>query len=246
ELIFIESGVEKSISVGGIVVAPGGEPFQPTEFFYGKNQNVLTQKELHDIIAAGNFNFEKVVMIQCVGSRQPDRQYCSQICCEQAIKNALKIKAIKADASITILHRDIRVYDFEEDNYIEALEKGINFIRMDHAPEVHIKSEKFILHVSDRYSGKPAELESDLLVLSNGIVQHRHSKNIADVLKISIDQNGFFLEDDNLLNPLQTNQTGIFVAGLAHSPQRLSDALVQASAAAGKIGLMFSMKNHIE
>ncbi|MCI0495356.1 FAD-dependent oxidoreductase [candidate division KSB1 bacterium] len=246
ELIFNENGVEKSISVSGIVVAPGGEPYQPTEFFYGNNQNVLTQKELHDIIAAGNFNFEKVVMIQCVGSRQPDRQYCSQICCEQAIKNALKIKAIKADASITILHRDIRVYDFEEDNYSEALEKGINFIRMDQPPEIKMKDQKFDIHVIDRHTGKPVQLESDLLVLSNGIVQHRHSKNIADVLKLSIDQNGFFSEDDNLLNPLQTNQTGIFIAGLAHSPQRLSDALVQASAAAGKIGLMFSMKNHIE
>ncbi|HEX9970866.1 MAG TPA: FAD-dependent oxidoreductase [bacterium] len=244
ELIFSENGVEKSISVGGIVVAPGGEPYQPTEFFYGKNQNVLTQKELHDVIAAGNFNFEKIVMIQCVGSRQPDRQYCSQICCEQAIKNSLKIKAIKEDASITILHRDIRVYDFEEDNYSEALEKGINFIRMDQPPEIQLKSGKYTLHVSDRHSGKPVELESDLLVLSNGIMRHSHNKNIADALKLSIDQHGFFSEDDNLLNPLQTNQTGIFIAGLAHSPQRLSDALVQASAAAGKIGLMFRMKNH--
>lgn len=246
ELLFSENNQDESISVGGIVVAPGGEPYQPTEFNYGKNHPVVTQKELHDTITEGNFNSENVVMIQCIGSRQPDRPYCSQICCEQAIKNALQIKEINSDATITILHRDIRLHDFEEDSYTEAQEKGINFIRMDQLPEIRLKNGKHDLHVVDRHSGKSIQLEPDLLVLSNGVMPLSTNKNIAEALKITINQDGFFAEDDNLLNPLQTNQAGIFIAGLAQSPQRFSDSLVQASAAAGKIGVMLRIKNHIE
>lgn len=243
ELIFSESGVEKSLAVGGIIIATGGKPYQPTEYFYGKSQNVLTQQQLHDAIAAGNFNSEKVVMIQCVGSRQPDRQYCSQICCEQAIKNALKIKEIKEDASITILHRDIRVYDFAEDNYSEAIEKGIKFIRMDQPPEIQLQNGKYHLQVSDRHSGNLVQLESDLIILSNGIAQHSNNKKIADALQLSIDHDGSFSKNDHLINPLQSNRTGIFISGLAHSPQRFSSTLVQASAAAGQVGIMFRMKD---
>lgn len=246
ELLISENNSEQIISIGGIVVAPGGAPYQPTEFFYGKNQNILTQQELHSKIAAGKFDSNNVVMIQCVGSRQPDRNYCSRICCEQAIKNALKIKQIKADASITILHRDIRVFDFTEDSYTEALEKGIQFIRMDAAPAVQPQDGKFAIQVKDRHSRQAVKLESDLLVLSTGILHHPDNQNIADALGITISQDGFFAEDDSLLNPLETKRKGIFIAGLAHSPQRLSDARLQATAAAGKIGVMFRAKNHRE
>ncbi|UCE07441.1 MAG: FAD-dependent oxidoreductase, partial [bacterium] len=136
ELMFSENGDDKLITAGAIVIATGAEMYQAKEFNYGKNKNVITQRELSKLLSEKDFSYRKIVMIQCVGSRQPDHPYCSQICCEQAIKNALKIKQVQPEAEINILHRDIRVYDFEEDNYTEALESGVNFIRMDKAPEI--------------------------------------------------------------------------------------------------------------
>lgn len=239
KLIFNENGAEKSITVGAIVIATGAKSYQPNEFNYGENKNVITQSELNKLISEQDFSYRKIVMIQCVGSRQPDRPYCSQICCEQAIKNALKIKTIQPEAEVNILHRDIRVYDFEEDNYTEVIENGVNFIRMDQTPEIESKKGNFEIKVSDRLTNQPVRLESDLIVLSNGIVPHPNNHHIAEIADIPLNSDGFFSENDGIMESLHSNQRGIFIAGLAHSPQRLENALMQACAVAGKIGVMF-------
>ena len=239
KLILDENETEKSITVGAIVIATGAESYQPVEFNYGENKTVVTQIELNKLISNKDFPYRKIVMIQCVGSRQPDRPYCSQICCEQAIKNALKIKELQPEAEINILHRDIRVYDFEEDNYTEAIENGVNFIRMDKAPQIKSENGKFNINVHNRLSNQPVQLESDLVVLSNGIIPHPNNHQIAEVVNVSVDNDGFFSENDSIMKSLNSNQPGIFVAGLSHSPQRLKKALLQASAVAGKIGVMF-------
>jgi heterodisulfide reductase subunit A-like polyferredoxin len=239
KLVFDENGDEKSITVGAIVIATGSESYQPNEFNYGENKNVVTQSELNKLISEKDFSYRKIVMIQCIGSRQLDRPYCSQICCEQAIKNALKIKQVQPEAEINILHRDIRVYDFEEDNYADAIEKGVNFIRMDKAPAIKTKNGKFDIHVIDRLTNQPVKLEADLIVLSNGIVPHSDNRYIAEILNVSLNSDGFFSNNDNIMKSLHSNQPGIFVAGLAYSPQRLENALMQANAVTGKIGVMF-------
>jgi heterodisulfide reductase subunit A len=239
QLTFSENGAAKTIQVGAIVIAPGAESYQPNEFEYGKNKNVITQRELSKLITEKDFPYRKVVMIQCVGSRQPDRPYCSQICCEQAIKNALNIKTVQPEAEISILHRDIRVYDFEEDNYTEAIEKDVNFIRMDQAPEISSEDGKFNISVIDRLTSQQVKLEADLIVLSAGIIPHRYNQTIAKAMDLPQNSDGFFSGEDDILKPLHSKQPGIFIAGLAHSPQRLEHALMQASAVAGKIGVMF-------
>jgi len=239
KLVFNENGKEKLVTVGAIVVAPGAQVYEPSDFSQLENQHIVTQRELNDVIASGNFQFKKIVMIQCIGSRQSKRQYCSQICCEQAIRNALKIKEIQPDAELHILHRDIRVYDFEEDNYTEAIEQGIKFIRMDKQPEVKSKNGKINIHVVDRHSQEKVSLECDLVVLSNGITPHSENQKIATVLDIPLNQDGFFLENDDLKHALQSNKPGIFITGLAHSPQRLENVLMQATAVSGKIGVAF-------
>ncbi len=243
QLTFRENGVEKSVSVGAVVIAPGAESYQPKEFEYGKNKNVITQHELSKLITEKDFLYRKIVMIQCVGSRQPDHPYCSQICCEQAIQNALKLKTIQPETEISIMHRDIRVYDFEEDNYAEAIEKGVNFIRMDQPPTVKSENGKFDINVIDRLNNLPIQLEADLLVLSNGIVPHSNNPLIAKLASLRLNSDGFFAEHENLMKSLQSDLPGIFIAGLAHHPQRLENSLMQASAVAGKIGLFFRNKN---
>jgi len=239
KLVFNENGKAKYVITGAIVLAPGAQPYQPSEFSYNENRHVITQGELAEFISEDNFSFKKIVMIQCVGSRQSARQYCSQICCEQAIKNAIKIKQVQPDAEIHILHRDIRVYDFKEDYYTEAIEQGIKFIRMDKTPEVRPDNGTFHLKVVDRLSQQLVALECDLLVLSNGIIPGVDNQKISDIMNVSLNGDGFFWENENLMKPLQCNKPGIFMAGLAHSPQRLENALLQAAAVAGKIGVMF-------
>ncbi len=238
-LLFKEQREDKSINIGAIVLALGADPYKPVEYFYNENQNVITQGELNKLLLEKDFNYQKVVMIQCVGSRQPERPYCSQICCEQAIKNALKIKEIQPDVEIHILHRDIRVYDFEEDNYTEAIENGIHFIRMDKTPEVNSTNGKFLIKVIDRLSTQLVCLEAELIVLSNGIIPHQNNDKIGEILHVPLNGDGFLLEHDNMMKPLHCNRHGIFVAGLAHNSQRLENALMQASTVAGKIGVMF-------
>lgn len=239
ELKFSENGQDQTVTVAAIVIATGGESYRPTEFSYAKNKNVITQNELNKLISEQGFAYRKIVMIQCIGSRQPDHPYCSQICCEQAIKNALKIKAALPEAEVTILHRDIRVYDFEEDNYTEAIEQGVNFIRMERVPDIKNENGKFNVAVTNRMTNQLVQLEADLIVLSNGIVPHPDNQNLAETMNISQNNEGFFVEANNISKQLLTKQSGIFVAGLAHSPQRLENSLIQASAVAGKIGVMF-------
>ena len=242
ELIMKENGQEKSYSTGAVILATGASPYQPEEFRYKKNQNVITQLELNQLLAEKDFKYKNIVMIQCVGSRNSDHTYCSRTCCEGAISNGLKIKEIKSDAKIYILHRDIRTYDFAEDNYEEAVEGGIQFIRMDLYPNVSIEKNKLKLEVIDRQSGQTVKLNPDLVVLSNGIVPQTTNKKLADQLNVQISNDGFFSEPDPTFNPLELDQKGIFALGLAHSPQRLENILIGAVAVAGKVGLMLNSK----
>ncbi|MBC8180353.1 FAD-dependent oxidoreductase [candidate division KSB1 bacterium] len=239
-LMMKENGQDGSYSTGAVILATGAEPYQPEEFLYTQNENVITQFELNQLLTEKDFKFNNIVMIQCVGSRGKDRTYCSRICCEGAINNGLIIKEVKPDAEILFLHRDVRTYDFAEDNYEEAVERGIQFIRMDKYPEVKVEKNKLKVEVLDRQSGETVQLNPDLIVLSNGIIPDANNKKFAELLKVQISNNGFFQEVDPTFNPLELEQKGIFVAGLAHSPQRLENILTQAVAVAGKVGMMIN------
>jgi len=125
------NGEEKEIEHGTIIVATGAVEYKPTEYLYDLDPRVLTQHELEEKIAGGEFKAEKVVMIQCVGARTKERPNCSRICCGQAIKNALKIKEISPKTEVYILYKDVRSYGFKEDYYRKAAEKGVLFINYD-------------------------------------------------------------------------------------------------------------------
>src|SRR4030043_1784646 len=126
-----ERGVTE-IKHGAAVIAVGADVYKPTEYLYGEDDRVMTNLELEEQIARGEekvLNAESLVMIQCVGCRNEDRNYCSRICCSESIMNALKLKEINPKMDITILFRDMRTYGFREDYYREAAEKDVRFIR---------------------------------------------------------------------------------------------------------------------
>jgi heterodisulfide reductase subunit A len=178
-------------------------------------------------------------MIQCVGSRDDDRPYCSRICCQQAIKNALRIKEIAPDTQVYVLYRDIRAYGLMEDSYRRARELGVIFIpyEPERKPQVSV-GDDLRVEVESGLPGDGLILTPDLLVLSAGIAPNDNGP-LAQLLKVPLNQDGFFLEAHAKLRPLDFAVDGVFLCGLAHSPRHIQETMAQAQAAAVRaVGLL--------
>jgi heterodisulfide reductase subunit A len=184
-------------------------------------------------------------MIQCVGSRDEERPYCSRVCCSEAIKNALKIKEINPEANIYILYRDIRTYGFKEDYYTKARQAGIIFIRYDeeNKPEI-IEGTKDILkiRVIDPVLNERLILTADLLVLSVATVPREDNEILAKMLKVPLNEDNFFLEAHVKLRPVDFATEGVFLCGLAHCPKFIEESISQANAAASRACTILSKK----
>jgi heterodisulfide reductase subunit A len=237
-------GESAEIEHGALIIATGGREFAPRQFLYGEDPRVVTQRELEARIANGEPVVRAggtVVMIQCVGSRDEERPYCSRVCCAQAVKNALRIKWENRDATVVVLYRDMRTYGFHEIEYQKAREAGIFFFRYD--PEVPpTVSGRGPLRVEfdDPITGKRKPLDTDLLVLSTGIVPAEDNPVISELAKLPLDEDGFFLEAHVKLRPVEFASEGIFLCGLAHSPKFLKENIFQALAAAGRAATILS------
>ena len=238
------NGETKEIDHGVIIVATGAEEYTPKEYLYGQNPRVLTQRELEEKLAKGEFNVEKVVMIQCVGSRTAERPNCSRICCGQAIKNALKIKELNPQAEVYILYKDIRTYGFHENRYREASRSGVTFIRYDdeHKPQVSVRNGKLEVLAWAPLLDSWIQLNPDLLVLSVATIPNPDNKRLAGMLKIPLTKDGFFLEAHVKLRPVDFQTDGIFLCGLAHSPKYVDESIAQACAAAARATIILSKK----
>jgi heterodisulfide reductase subunit A-like polyferredoxin len=185
-------------------------------------------------------------MIQCVGSRDDANPNCSRVCCQQAIKNAIAIKEINPDVNIFILHRDIRTYGFAEDFYRKAREVGIHFIRYeeDERPRVEETEGKIQVTFRDLTLGREITIRPDQLILSTGVVAG-DTEELANIVKVPLTSEGFFLEAHVKLRPVDTQSDGIFVCGLAHSPKRIDEGISQALAASARACRLLS-QDHIE
>ena len=185
-------------------------------------------------------------MIQCVGSREKGRMYCSRVCCNQSIKTALRIKEINPDINIYILYRDIRSYGFHEEFYQKARSKGVLFIRydLDEKPIVSRNPEKgdgsIFVKVKDPILNRHITLPADILALGTAILAPEQNKDIAKMLKVPVNEDGFFLEAHMKLRPVDFATDGIFVCGLAHAPKSLDESIAQAKAAASRASLVLS------
>jgi len=228
----------RKIEHGVAIIATGGEEYKPDEYLYGRDERVMTQQEFEGKIAReeiGSGNIDNIVMIQCVGSREPERPYCSRVCCSTAIKNALKIKQINPDANIYILYRDIRTYGMLEDYYTRARQAGVIFIPYDleNKPAVSLDKESLQIAVYDSALGEKVILNPRLLVLSSAIVP-RENDELSSLMKLQRTQEGFFLEAHMKLRPVDLATDGIYLCGLAHSPKPLAESLSQAAAAVSR------------
>jgi heterodisulfide reductase subunit A len=170
-----------------------------------------------------------------VGSREEGRPYCSRVCCAGAVKNALKIKEINPAAQIHILFRDVRTYGLNESYYAQARQAGILFAEYDPEAKPEVKKEGETLSVSflDRILKEPVVLNPDLLVLSSAVVPTDTSE-LARIMKLPRNSDGFFLEAHMKLRPVDFATEGIYLCGMAHSPKLIEESLSQASAAVSR------------
>jgi len=232
------NGSEEEFEHGVVIVAVGAKESVPTEYLYGQDRRVITQKELEEKIALHSDELhpsQHIVMIQCVGSRTPERPNCSRICCSVAVKNALKIKEKNPEAKVTILYRDIRTYGLAERYYTQARNQGIEFTQydLDSKPELSVEQGLLKLKVKDRILGEVVDLRPDLVVLSSAITPYQNEA-LAKMLKVPLTADGFFLEAHMKLRPVDFATDGIFLAGLAHFPKTISESISQADAAVAR------------
>ena len=232
-------GQEVVLEHGVVVVATGGRPAATGEYLYGQDPRVLSQRELEEQIADGTLaTARKVVMIQCVGSREPERPYCSRVCCTQAVKNARKLKELRPELEVYVLYQEVRTYGFREAYYEAARDAGVVFLRYElpgvaggtQKPEVEASSDCLRVSLVEPVTGQRLELEADLLVLSTGI-EPEAGQGLADTLGVGVNGDGFFEEEHAKMKPLDLGG-GLYVAGLAHSPRFLEESIAQGQGAA--------------
>jgi len=238
------------IKHGAAVLAIGADLYTPTEYLYGEDDRVLTHVELEERIAQGDEKVteaQSVVMIQCIGCRNEDRNYCSRLCCSESVKNALKLKEVNPQMDIHILFRDMRTYGFNEDYYREASNKDIKFIRFEpqDKPEVEVgESDEgqpvLKVTVTDYILGKKLELDANILALAAAVIPSEATREIAGQFKVTLNPDGFFKEAHVKLRPVEFGTDGVYLCGLAHYPKFIQETINQAYGAAGRVLTLLS------
>ncbi|MGB9846958.1 MAG: CoB--CoM heterodisulfide reductase iron-sulfur subunit A family protein, partial [Desulfotomaculales bacterium] len=244
-----EKGISE-IKHGAAVIATGAEEYKPEEYLYGQDDRVLTHLELEERIARKDetvANAKSLVMIQCVGCRNEERNYCSRVCCSHAVKNALKLKELNPAMDVYILFRDMRTYGFKEDSYRLAADKEVRFIRYepDDPPLLEPAQDEegrpvLRVTVTDPVLGKKLEIDAGLVSLAAAVVPGADAKEIAGLFKLSLSPDGFFQEAHVKLRPVDFTAEGVYLCGAAHYPKHLPEAVSQACGAAGRVLTLLS------
>ncbi len=239
----------RQIRHGVTIMSTGALPNRPTDFLLGSHAAVMTQLDADALLAdspraASGWN--NVVMIQCVGSRQPGNPNCSRVCCQAAIKNALKILEKNPETRIFILYRDMRTYGFQEDYYRMAREKGVIFVRYEREspPTVQAAGTQVAVIFPDPVLGRSISVTADALLLSTGFISDDEStEDLSAIFKLTRTPDGYFLEDHIKLRPVDLSRPGFYLAGTAHSPRLIRESIAQAEAAAARAQTLLSRKS---
>jgi heterodisulfide reductase subunit A len=236
---------EIPLLLGAVIVATGGREYQPEEYSYGQSDRIVTQREMEEKLDSGELNAEDIktaVMIQCVGSRNEQRPYCSRICCSQALKNALRLKQLNPQAQIFVLYRDMMSFGFMEEYYTHAREAGIIFIRydLDEKPQVRLEQEALKVEVKEPAIGEKLLLEPDILVLSPAVLPQDSNQELAQLLGVDLTDEGFFKEAEVKFRPVDFSKDGIYACGIALSPRNIGEVIANAQAAAQRAVTLLS------
>jgi len=220
--------------VGCIVVATGAVPLEPAGLYGYDGERVITQMQLEEQLLNGQFKAQRVVMIQCAGARVPGREYCSRICCMIAVKNAALIKDQDPEAQVHILYRDIQMYGTEKERMLwDARGKGVRFDVYDPEKPPEVKDGQVLFE--QPIVGTKRQIPCDLVVLSTPLVAREGASALSQLLRIPMDQNGFFLEAHAKLRPLDFATDGVFLCGSARYPATVAEARSQGLGVASRV-----------
>jgi heterodisulfide reductase subunit A-like polyferredoxin len=233
---------------GVVIIAIGAQQLRPNEYHFGSHPNIFVSLDLDRAIASDPGRFKDVrvaAFIQCVGSREPQRIYCSKVCCTHSIRSALILKELNPQMDIYILFRDIRTYGEREEVYREARSKGIAFIRYspDEKPEVEIQGDKLRVTLIDQALQMPVQLDADIITLASAIVPPEDIKVLSRRYKLAVNDEGFFQEAHAKLRPVDFATDGVYMAGLAHGPKPVEESIAQAQAAAARAVCLLAARN---
>lgn len=242
-----ESGKEVNLNIGTIIVATGAVAFEPLGMYgYGEYEGVVTQLEFEELLRNNLLKKpSKVVMIQCVGDREETgRTYCSRICCMVAIKNSTLIKGMYPETDVYILYRDLQTYGKENEQYhLRARAQGIKFVEysVDRPPEVTKSSNgKLMVKVYHSLLGEELQIDTDLVILSTPLIQHREGKELSRILKVPLGPDEFFSDYRVKIRPVEFMIDGIYVCGTAQGPKDVNESIIQAYAAASRAAIPMS------
>lgn len=230
----------RQISHGVTILATGALANRPKEYMLGEHEAVMTQRDLDSLLEENPDKFktmDRVVMIQCVGSRVPENPNCSRVCCQSAVKNALRILDINPEIKIFVLYRDMRTYGFQEVYYRQARERGVLFARysLDDKPVVAASGDKVEVTFHDAILDMKISVPVDCLALSTGFVaDDEATEDLSMIFHLPRTEDGYFLEEHVKLKPVDLPVPGFLVAGTAHSPKSVRESITQAHAAAGR------------
>ncbi len=240
------------VDIGNIIVCTGFKEFDASRivhYGYGKLPNVITSFELEKMIRSGNIETKEgkapkyVAIIHCVGSRSREfHSYCSRVCCMTALKYAHEIKSAHPACYVSDIYIDMNAFGKgNEEFYRRSSEAKTLFLMYEKndKPVIRKASPKddcgMLLEVNEKLSGEQIEIPADLVVLMVGMEACEDAHEIARLVNISQDKDGWFIESHPKLEPVATTTEGIFIAGTCVAPKDIPDSVAQARAAAARI-----------
>jgi heterodisulfide reductase subunit A len=238
-----------TIKHGATVIATGAEAYRPTEYLYGQNERVLTNLELEERIVRGDEGLKQaraVAMIQCVGCRNEDRNYCARICCTQSVKNALNLKKLNPAADVYILFRDMRTYGLAEDYYREASEREVKFIRWEPQAKPRVTAAEaegrpvLRIAVADPVLARELAIDADFLALAAAVIPSPDNRELSQQFKVTLGADSFFKEAHVKLRPVEFSAEGVYLCGMAHYPKSIPETINQAYGAASRVLTLLS------
>jgi heterodisulfide reductase subunit A len=245
----LEEGGERTFLDHGVVLlAAGAEELRPDAYLYGKHPDVLTNTELDGLFLKDAPRLDAVkraVFIQCVGSRNADRPYCSKVCCTHTLRNAVELKRRDPDTTVCVFYRDIRAYGKRERLYQEARALGVLFFpySSEESPEVTEGEQGLRITFRDAVLDRRIGMQADLLILASAVTA-RENGDLARFFKVPVDADGWLLEAHQKLRPVDFASDGVFLCGMAHYPKPLDESVAQAQAAAAR-ALTFLSRDQI-
>lgn len=242
-----KNDAEQEIQHGVIIVATGAKQLTPTGLYgYGDSEKIMTQLEMDKKFLSGDLSPKDIntaVFIQCVGSREPDRPYCSRVCCTHSVEAALHIKQQNPDANVYVLYRDMRSYGQREMFYYQAREAGVIFSRfsLNKRPQVSVEGDDVFVMFHDHILQRDLKVKTDMLSLAAAIVPEG-ANDVAQMIKTPLTDEGWFAEAHAKLRPVESVTDGVYMAGLAHFPKPLGEAVTQARSAVSSACVLLSQK----